>query len=241
VQPRHSFLPDAEEADLIRRLNDYRQRAGLSSLTVSPSLMAAASWKSNDLGTSAYFSHDDFGRSWLQRLRDCGYADTVNVAENLAAANSDGAATFEQWRTSAGHNANFLNPSMRAVGVARAFVPGSPFGWYWTADFGAVVDGSTAPLASPPPPAPPSRPGIAADGSGASSSRLAVGSTAFVTGTGDCLRVHDAPTLSASMVVCLPDGTAMVVSAGPIAADGFTWWKLGSLGWVVAQYLTAAP
>jgi hypothetical protein len=245
---RPSLSPDSEEADLLRRLNDYRTRNGLAPLVLSPSLMAAAAWKSADLGANGYFAHDDLGRSWLQRIRDCGYTATANVAENLAAGNADGASTFQQWQSSSGHNANMLNPAMRMVGIARAYAASSPFGWYWTADFGAVADGAAGPAptaASPTPTAPPAptpvRPSVTADSNTASPAGLAPGAIAVVSGTGDCLRVHDSPTTSGSVVGCLSDGTALVIAAGPVTADGFTWWKLGGLGWAVGQYLSAGP
>ncbi|HZQ38550.1 MAG TPA: CAP domain-containing protein [Dehalococcoidia bacterium] len=240
---RPSLNPDSEEADLLRRLNDYRIRNGLAPLTISPALMAAAAWKSADLGANGYFAHDDLGRSWLQRIRDCGYTATANVAENLAAGNADGASTFQQWQSSSGHNANMLNAAMRVVGVARAYSSSSPFGWYWTAEFGAAGDGPTAAPTVPAQSAPPAPPRLAttADVSTNFTGALVSGATAIVSGTGDCLRVHDGPTVNASVVGCLPDGTAMVIAAGPIAADGFTWWRLGGLGWAVGQYLSTGP
>jgi hypothetical protein len=67
-----------------------------------------------------------------------------------------------------------------------------------------------------------------------------VNATAVVSGTGDCLRVHDGPAMAANVVACLTDGTAMIVSAGPVSADGLTWWKLGGLGWVAGQYLAGS-
>ncbi len=240
---RPSLAPDAEETDLLRRLNDYRAHNGLGALSPSPTLTAAAAWKSADLGANSYFAHDDLSRSWLQRLRDCGYSASGNVAENLAAGNADGASTFQQWQTSSGHNANMLNPAMRAVGVARAFAAGSPYGWYWTADFAAVTDSGAAPPVAAPSPTVPAgiRSPAGADGPAASNPTLAVNATALVSGTGDCLRVHDSPAMAANVVACLPDGTAMVISAGPVTADGFTWWKLGALGWAASQYLANGP
>ncbi len=245
---RPSLSPDGEELDLLRRINDYRGRNGLAPLAISPTLMAAAAWKSADLGANGYFSHDDNGRSWLQRIRDCGYTATANVAENLAAGNADGASTFQQWQSSSGHNANMLNPAMRTAGIARAYSASSPYGWYWTADFGAATDGAAGanPVAAPPAPAAPpampaARPSITADASATPSAALTPGATAVVNGTGDCLRVHDSPTVSANIVACLPDGSALVIAAGPVTADGFTWWKLGGLGWAAGQYLSAGP
>ena len=232
---RQSLALDGEESTLLRLLNDYRARNGLVALSLSPTLMASAAWKSADLGANAYFGHDDPGRAWSQRFRDCGYSASPNIAENIAAGNADAASTFEQWRTSSGHNANMLTPSMRAVGIARAYAPGSPYRWYWTSNFGAVVDGNGAT------PAPAPARSATADGPVPVGGAISVGATAIVSGTNDCLLVHDAPRLTGNAVACLTDGTAMVVSAGPLSADGYVWWQLGALGWVVGQYLIAAP
>jgi uncharacterized protein YkwD len=239
--PRTDLTPDGEEKAMLQLINDYRSQFGLAQLSVSPALTAAAAWKSNDLGANEYFAHDDGFRTWTQRLIDCGYAGTPGVAENLAAGFADAAATFDQWRTSSLHSANLLDSSMRAVGVARARVPGSPFGWYWTSEFGSVLDASppTPPAAVPVPAAATASTPASAPLPAAAS--LFAGVTAFVTGTGgnDCLKVHDGPSLSAGLVACLPDGSAMVVTGGPVIADGYTWWRLGDLGWAVGAYLIA--
>jgi hypothetical protein len=68
-------------------------------------------------------------------------------------------------------------------------------------------------------------------------SGLAIGVRVQVSGTGDCLRVHASASMSASQVYCLPDGTQAVISDGPQTSDGYTWYKLGDLGWSVADYL----
>ncbi|MHB8574857.1 MAG: peptidoglycan DD-metalloendopeptidase family protein [Dehalococcoidia bacterium] len=70
---------------------------------------------------------------------------------------------------------------------------------------------------------------------------FAVDSAVVVTGTGDCLRVHDQPAVAANVLDCLADGTTGVITDGPITADGFTWWKLDARGWVVGDYLQAQP
>ncbi|MHB8576393.1 MAG: CAP domain-containing protein [Dehalococcoidia bacterium] len=233
---RSSLAPDPAEADLISRINGYRAQAGVGPLVVSQPLMAAAAWKSADLGANAYFAHDDLSRSWTQRIRDCGYSDTPSVAENLAAGNEDAASTFEQWRTSSGHNANMLSAGMTAVGVARAYTAGSPYGWYWTADFGADAPGvPAAPAAATARPATPAS-ASTPDGSAAAGT-VSLNATVVVAGTGDCLRIHAAPAVAAPVQSCLPDGSMMVVIAGPVTADGFSWWQLGALGWAVDRYL----
>jgi len=111
----------------------------------------------------------------------------------------------------------------------------------------AAPSSSTTPSASPsatPRPgtitsAASSSTGGATIGSPRQSGPLAVGAAIVVSGTGDCLRVHDSPAIASNVVYCLPDGSQSVITDGPQTADGYTWWKLGDLGWSVADYLQA--
>jgi uncharacterized protein YkwD len=70
-----------------------------------------------------------------------GYDYATYMAENIAAGNDSAAGTFQQWLTSAGHNANMLNPNVSAIGIGRASSGSSDFGAYWTTTFGGVIDG----------------------------------------------------------------------------------------------------
>jgi hypothetical protein len=71
----------------------------------------------------------------------------------------------------------------------------------------------------------------------APSPALIAGDTAVVNDTGDCLKVHAQPSLSAVSTGCIPDGTDVLVGDGPRQSDGHTWWDLQTLGWAVADYL----
>jgi hypothetical protein len=67
---------------------------------------------------------------------------------------------------------------------------------------------------------------------------LSVGDTAVVTATGNCLNVREGPGLDAPTIDCLADGTEIVLAQGPLAADGFLWWRLeGRAGWVASDWL----
>ncbi len=152
---------DTGEAEFLGLINDYRQQNGLSPLTLSDTLNRAAAWKSSDMGANGYFDHDDtsIGRTWMQRLRDCGYTSNTWIGENIAAGNETAAATFDQWRNSPGHNASMLSSSYAAIGIGRAYSAGSLYGWYWTTAFGGVADGAPPtpqPTATPTPTARPS-------------------------------------------------------------------------------------
>ncbi len=145
---------DSEEQAFLTLLNNYRADRGLSRLAMSETLNRAAAWKSQHMASNGYFAHDDIGlgRTFVDRLRDCGYDFNTWTGENIAAGNETAAATFAQWRESASHNANMLNPNFNAVGIGRAYDDATPYGWYWTTEFGGVVD------AAPPAPPPASQP-----------------------------------------------------------------------------------
>jgi uncharacterized protein YkwD len=131
---------DSEEQAFLTLINNHRAQNGRAPLSASFKLSKASQWKSTDMGENHYFAHDDLSRSWVQRIRDCGYSYNTYLGENIAAGNSSALATFNQWKNSSGHNANMLSTSYTAVGIGRAFVSGSPYGWYWTTDFGGIAD-----------------------------------------------------------------------------------------------------
>jgi uncharacterized protein YkwD len=145
---------DSEEQAFLQLINDYRQQNSLAPLSPSDTLDAAAQWKSQHMAANSYFSHDDtpINRTWVQRIRDCGYGYSTSLGENIAAAISSAADAFSLWKNSPGHNANMLGANYTAIGIGRAYVEGSPYGWYWTTDFGGVADGYT--FASTPTPTP---------------------------------------------------------------------------------------
>ena len=150
---------DSEEQALLTLINNYRADRGLSTLAMSETLNRAAAWKSQHMASNGYFAHDDIGigRTFFDRLRDCGYDFNTSVAENIGTGNETAAATFTLWREDAAHVAIMLNPDFNAIGIGRANKDATPYGWYWTAEFGGVVD------AAPPAPPPASQPVTSGD------------------------------------------------------------------------------
>lgn len=137
---------DNEEQAFLQIINNYRQQNGLATLSPSDTLDRSAQWKSQDMGANAYFAHDDTptGRTWIQRIRDCGYGYNTYIGENIAAGYTTAADVFTAWKNSPGHNANMLGASYSAISIGRACIAGSPYGCYWTTDFGGVSDGYTS-------------------------------------------------------------------------------------------------
>ncbi len=132
---------DTEEQAFLVLINNYRAQNNLPPLAASYTLTKASAWKSRDLGTNNYFAHDDLSRTWVQRIRDCGYGFNTSLGENIAAGYTTAQQVFDGWKSSPGHNANMLGATHTGVGIGRAYVAGSTYGWYWTTDFGGFSDG----------------------------------------------------------------------------------------------------
>jgi uncharacterized protein YkwD len=137
---------DSAEQDLVARINAFRAGRGLSTLAVSDTLTAAAKWMSLDMASRNYFAHTSLdGRSPTQRMADAGYpAFGTWTGEDLAAGYTSSVDVLNGWIKSPAHYAVLVNPQYRAIGVGRGYAAGSAYGWYWTANFGGVVDTARA-------------------------------------------------------------------------------------------------
>jgi uncharacterized protein YkwD len=148
----------APATDVVRLVNAHRASIGLGPLLVSPTLTAAAVWKSRHMAEYGYVAPDDpappVARTRLDRVHTCAYPVQAIAGENIAAGARTPAEVMAGWLDSPGHRANIEAPEFAAigVGVARA-ADGIEF---WTQDFGSVADaGSALPPTSPAPPPPP--------------------------------------------------------------------------------------
>jgi hypothetical protein len=137
---------DSAEQDLVARINVFRAARSLPTLTVSDSLTSAAKWMSGDMSSRNYFAHTSLdGRSPTQRMADAGYpAFGTWTGEDLAAGYTATGDVLNGWINSPAHYAVLVNPQYHAIGVGRGYASGSTYGWYWTADFGGVVDAARA-------------------------------------------------------------------------------------------------
>jgi uncharacterized protein YkwD len=148
AEPATAATLDSFESDLVAQVNSFRAGKGLSTLVVSDKLTAAAKWMATDMAVRNYFSHTSAdGRSPTQRMADTGYpAYSTWTGEDLAAGYTSAAEVLKGWIASPAHYAVLTNASYRALGVGRAYSTSSAYGWYWTADFGGVVDSAAAPV-----------------------------------------------------------------------------------------------
>lgn len=145
---------------MLTLINNYRAQNGAPPLQISPTLTQASQWMANDMATNNYLSHtDSLGRDPFTRMDAFGYTSQTLRGENVAAGDSDAQSTFNSWLdacdpSSSGvctyaHRSNIINPGFLAIGIGEAYNPNSTYQYYWTTDFGGVVDtGATG--AAPP-------------------------------------------------------------------------------------------
>ena len=152
AQADYDLRLDEEELDFLDRINAYRESIGAPCLTPSPTMNAAADYLSRFMGEEGFFDHNEppcdetgdicTGRDPFDRIDAFGHTQWMTSAENIAAGNSDGASTFEQWKNSPGHDRNMRNPDFTSIGIGRVEVPGSYYTFYWTTNFSDFIDGN---------------------------------------------------------------------------------------------------
>jgi uncharacterized protein YkwD len=110
--------PSGQETEVIRLVNVQRRRAGCGSLALNTRLRTAIRLHVAELGRhgNLYISHvSDDGRTFVDRAKAQGYDDPGG--ENVARGQRDAADVMDSWMNSAGHRANILNCSFKAIGV----------------------------------------------------------------------------------------------------------------------------
>ena len=219
-----SYCADGEEQAFLGLINQYRASNGLGALVHSRTLAAASEHHSVDMATVGYFSHTlSDGTSVAQNMANHGVSDLSTWGENIAAGNASAAATFEQWRNSAGHNANMLNGSFRSIGIGRASAAGSQYGTYWTTIFGGASDGTAAACGAAPVTPVPSQPTSPTTGANAT--------------TTSALNLRASASLSAAILLVMPAGSRVAVTGG--SSGGFFPVRFGTTsGWAAADYLS---
>ena len=118
----------AMEEEVVRLVNEEREKHGLQPLQISERLMKTAREKSDDMIKNNYASHTDPN----------GYnmAKELNVAENIHGVSSTPDSAVYNWLDSKqGHKENILNPNLKYTGVGIAFDKNSEFIYYWTQQF----------------------------------------------------------------------------------------------------------
>ena len=121
---------DAQTA--ARFINNYRANKGLPPVVVDPALNALAEEQTRYLAArNDVKSSLENERQTAARLRGAGIPFSLAV-ENVSAGYLTFAEAFSGWRDSPTHNANMLNPSVRTMGIATTFLPGSKYRVFWS-------------------------------------------------------------------------------------------------------------
>ena len=113
-------------------LNAYRNKHGLSLLTLSDKLIAAAQEQANAMAAADKVSHTlGRDRTLIKRLNKANYEPDIAV-ENISAGYWTLAEAFSGWRDSRGHNANMLRKSVTEMGIATSYRPNAKYKVFWT-------------------------------------------------------------------------------------------------------------
>ncbi len=138
-----------QEIEFLGLINQYRQANGLGTLLLSDDISDAAEKHSKDMGKYGFFDHTSLASDYFavnatpwQRMAASGYVYDTYKGENIAAGQATAAEVFNAWKNSSGHNANMLKPEFKVIGISLDYTAGSPYGDYWTTDFGGYVDAS---------------------------------------------------------------------------------------------------
>ncbi len=117
----------AQEAEILRLVNDARKRAGAPALKSSQRLVLASRGHSYDMALRNYLGHDGpAGDTPAERVRGVG-VDSVALGENLYLDHETDRARLAEravkgWLNSPEHRANLLSPdfAQTGIGIARA-------------------------------------------------------------------------------------------------------------------------
>ncbi|ABA57867.1 conserved hypothetical protein [Nitrosococcus oceani ATCC 19707] len=124
------------EQELIKLINQERQKHNLASLKIHSALVAAAKGHSKDMAQNNFISHrGSNGSSPFTRMADAGYRFRT-AGENVAAGYSSPQAVLTGWMNSPGHRRNILNASYCELGVGYAYQGRSTYRHYWTLTLG---------------------------------------------------------------------------------------------------------
>ncbi len=149
---------DSEEQNFVNALNQYRTANHLQPVTISTKLSQMAQWTANDMPNGNIIQHlDSNGLHPENRAAGCGVNNWSAEILDGGLTTQTGQGTFNQFKSSAAHNAIMLDsegPYVQ-VGVGRFYKPGSTYTWYWAVEFSKTDDGTSGGGGTPSPTSPP--------------------------------------------------------------------------------------
>jgi uncharacterized YkwD family protein len=120
------------EKSVLDLTNIEREKAGLKPLTMNWQLSRVARYKSQDMATENYFSHQSptYGSPFdMMKQFEIKYS---YAGENIAKGQQTSQAVMSAWMNSQGHKANILSPNFTQLGVGF-YQEGNTC--YWTQQF----------------------------------------------------------------------------------------------------------
>ncbi len=128
--PKTNQTVTSYEKEVIRLVNEIREKNGLKTLTADWELSRVARYKSQDMKDNNYFSHNSpvYG-SPFNMIKNFGIS-YKSAAENIAKGQTTPQAVVNAWMNSSGHRANILSSSYTKIGVGYV-----KSGNYWTQMF----------------------------------------------------------------------------------------------------------
>lgn len=120
-------------AEVVRLCNIERAEAGLSPLTLDPTLTKATMIRADEL--TELFSHTrPDGNSCFTALEEVG-ADYMTAGENIACGYVSPKDVVDGWMSSEGHRANILNEKFTKIGVGYVYSSSGIYRHYWVQMF----------------------------------------------------------------------------------------------------------
>lgn len=119
---------DEFAAEVVRLVNQEREKAGLSPLTVNAQAAEAAQVRAGEIENLFSHTRPD-GTSFVTALQEAGVSYR-GAGENIAYGQKTPEQVMEGWMNSQGHRANILNPNFTAIGVG--YYQNSRGVSYWT-------------------------------------------------------------------------------------------------------------
>lgn len=131
----NSTLGTQDEQYILKLINDYREKNGVSKLTMGSKLIKIAGIKANDMTQNNYFSHTSptYG-SPFEMMKNYGLNYKV-AGENIAG-NPSLEAAVNSWINSSTHRENLLSKSYNYVGIGIS--KSSTYGYIVVAMFAGV-------------------------------------------------------------------------------------------------------
>ncbi|MEM1113201.1 MAG: MopE-related protein [Pseudomonadota bacterium] len=118
-----------------RQCGSYGFKSAARPLVWRCELKVASLAHSRDMAVNRFFSHTGSnGSSPGQRISAAGFRWS-SYGENIAAGIPNVANVVQAWVDSPGHCANLMGSGFSSLGAAKYYLPGSPYGVYWTQVF----------------------------------------------------------------------------------------------------------